>query len=553
MLLNHFNLGDQPFGVTPDPRYFFPSRTHREALAGLLYGIDSGVGFIALTAEPGMGKTTLLRMALDRLGDKARTVFVFQAITNPTELFRALLIDLGENVPPGTLIDLEKRLNEVLLKHSESGRHVVVVLDEAQNLDDSVLESIRMLSNFETSRQKLLQVILSGQQQLADRLAGPALVQLKQRISIFTTLKPLTQAETADYIEHRLKVAGYENSNPLFTPEAVSLIAHYGGGVPRNINNICFNSLSFGCALGKKVIDAEVVSETIIELGLEGSSLAETTDDLGSQGETFVEPMVEQDAPEPTFAGSSVDSGVQRATLAEPADDLDWQRARFAESVMNSEPFEYESEESDVSEQRETSPNRSAVLFASFLLVAALAIIGWNASRSDGHSPLMSQVTSWFHKSPPVKHQPQGQASASPQVDQSAQTSKKQQDVSAAQAATSSKDDSLQSAVPSETKPAKDATAQTPPVLHAAKPNHERSGSKLRASRITIPNDGVEVIRARQGQSFAGICVARFNGCTTALMNTIVELNPGIKDHNHLQAGQQIVLPLIKSLPRQNN
>ena len=171
MLLSYFNLRDQPFGVTPDPSYLFHTPTHREALEGLLYGIHSGLGFIALTAEPGLGKTTILLEALTRLGKTVRTVFLFQAISNPTELFRALLIDLGEKDPHGTLIDLEMRLNEILVRQNENGQRLVVVLDEAQNLDDSVLEAVRMLSNFETSSHKLLQVILCGQQQLADRLA----------------------------------------------------------------------------------------------------------------------------------------------------------------------------------------------------------------------------------------------------------------------------------------------------------------------------------------------------------------------------------------------
>ncbi len=589
MLLNHFNLRDQPFGVTPDPRYFFPIKTHREALSGLIYGIESGLGFIALTAEPGMGKTTLLRMALERLGNTARTVFLFQAITDPTELFRAILIDLGEEDPPGTLIDLEMRLNEILMKNSESGLRLVVVLDEAQNLDDSVLEAIRMLSNFETSRHKLLQVILCGQQQLADRLAMPELVQLRQRISIFATLKPLTRLETADYIEHRLKVAGYENPTPLFTPEAVSLIAHYADGIPRNINNICFSALSFGCALGKKVIDAKVVRKAIAGLGLEGSKFAEPTDDLGWQGETFAEPIVDPGVQGATFAESIVDPSVQGATFAEPTDDLGWRgetlaesivdpgvqgekfaeptddlgwrRARFAEPVRDSEPDEYEFEESDLSEQRETSPGLRIALMAALLFATAVAIVGWNFSRSPGpHFPLMSHLTSWLNNYPPEKNQPQvqaaasSQAPASPQVDQSAQTPIRQQDESVAQAATPSQDDSsLKSAVPSETKPAKHATAQAPPVSQVSKPNHERSVAKPQASRITIPKAGVEVIGARQGQSFAGICVERFNGCTTALLNTIVELNPGIKDHDHLVAGQRIFLPSTESLPRQNN
>ncbi|MGB6691838.1 MAG: AAA family ATPase [Terracidiphilus sp.] len=191
MLLSHFHLREQPFGVTPDPSYLFDTPTHREALAGLLYGIHSGLGFIALTAMPGMGKTTILFEALTRLDKKAKTVFIFQGIHSPTELFRALLIDLGEKDPQGTLIDLEMRLNEILVKQNESGQRLVVVLDEAQNLDDSVLEAVRMLSNFETARNKLLQVILCGQQQLANRLAEPELLQLRQRISIFATLNSL--------------------------------------------------------------------------------------------------------------------------------------------------------------------------------------------------------------------------------------------------------------------------------------------------------------------------------------------------------------------------
>jgi type II secretory pathway predicted ATPase ExeA len=616
LLLNHFNLRDQPFGVTPDPRYLFLTRTHREALEGLLYGIDSGLGFIALTGEPGMGKTTLLRLALNRLGNTARTVSLFQAITNPTELFRALLIDLGEKDPPGTLIDLEMRLNEILMRHNESGQRVVVFLDEAQNLGDSVLEAIRMLSNFETSRHKLLQVIICGQQQLADRLATPELVQLRQRISIFATLRPLTRLEAAEYIEHRLKVAGYENSTPLFTPEAVSLIAHYSDGIPRNINNICFNSLSIGYTLGKKAIDAEVVRAAIVDLRLEGSKLAEPTDDLGWQGETFVEPIVapgfqgatfaesaeptddlgryearfsestdEPGLPEAKFAEAPDDPGLHEAKFAEAPDDLSWQRARFVESARYSEPDEYESEELDPSEQRETSPGRRVALIAALIFAMAFTGTGLYLARSGGSpSLLMSQVTSqvnsWLHSSPqPVNNQPQvqppatpetpespqPQASAPPQFDQSAQSSMRQQDQSAPQAATPSQNDSpsyadsslpsaVRPAVPSDTKPAKDATAPPPsPFLGVSRPNHDRFAAKLPSSRVPIPNGGVEVVRASQGQSVAGICVRRFNGCTPALLNTIAELNPGIKDQDHLEAGQQVFLPAIESRPQQRN
>lgn len=557
MLLSHFNLRDQPFGVTPDPRYFFPIKTHREALAGLLYGIDSGLGFIALTAQPGMGKTTLLRIVLDRLGNTATTVFLYQMITDPAELFRALLIDLGETNPPGTLIELEMRLKNVLLKHSESGRRLVIVLDEAQSLDDSVLEAMRTLSNFETSEHKLIQVVLCGQQQLADRLATQGLAQLRQRISIFATLKPLTRSETAGYIEHRLNVAGYQSSTPLFTPEAVSLIAHYADGIPRNINNICFNSLSFACAQGKKVIDTKIVREAIAGLRLEEPRFAAPIDDHGVEGATFAEPIVEPGVQGTTFDQSPADASTQRSTFAEPSDELSWRGARFAEPIGDSEPYEYESEEPDSSEQRESSPILRIALIAAVLCATVLGIVGWNLSRPGGPLfPLRSQITSWLSNSPPMKNQLQVQAPAvpqtspSPQVDESAQTSIPRQDESAAPAATPSQgDSSIEPAVPSETKPAKDATVQPPPV-QVPKSNHERAEAKPRASRNTIPNSGVQVIGARQGQSFAGICVERFNGCTTALLKQIEELNPDVKDHDHLRAGQQIVVPSTGSLPK---
>src|SRR5580704_14942074 len=241
MVLRHFNLREQPFGVTPDPRFLYASATHREALAALLYGLESGLGFVSLIANPGMGKTTILFEALGRLGDTARTVFLFQSIQTPLDLFRALLIDLGEKNPQGSVVDLETRLNEILLEQSKTGKKLIVVLDEAQNLDFAVLEAVRMLSNFETPSRKLVQIVLCGQLQLGDQLDRPQLLQLRQRISIFASLDSLSTTEIANYVQHRLKVAGYESAKPLFTIGAIAMIARHSGGIPRNINNICFN------------------------------------------------------------------------------------------------------------------------------------------------------------------------------------------------------------------------------------------------------------------------------------------------------------------------
>jgi type II secretory pathway predicted ATPase ExeA len=295
MVLDYYNLREQPFGVTPDFRYLYPSTTHREALASLLYGFEAGRGFVALIAKPGMGKTTLLFQALNQLKDKAKVVFVFQTICTPVDFLRAVLADLGVHETQGNLIELQSKLNEVITEQSHMGKPLVVVIDEAQNLDDSVLELVRMLSNFETSQEKLIQIVLSGQPQLADKLASPELVQLRQRVSIFGGLKPFSPIETTLYIEHRLQVAGYRLETPLFTRGALAMIAEHSEGVPRNINNLCFNAMSLGCVLKRRTIDSEIVREVIADLDLESL-----------QGRTYLAWQPEEDGEQQVPAFASV-------------------------------------------------------------------------------------------------------------------------------------------------------------------------------------------------------------------------------------------------------
>lgn len=265
MFLDFYHLREQPFGVAPDPAYLYLSQTHREALASLSYGIKADRGFMALIAEPGMGKTTLLYQLLEELRDSARTVFLFQTQCDSREFFRYLLNELGVDSSQMGLVAMHNKLNEVLFKEMLAGRRFVLVVDEAHNLGESVLETTRLLSNFERPNTKLLQVVLSGQPPLAAKLAQPGLLQLRQRISMLSRLKPLSAAETADYIEHRLKVAGYSGGT-LFTPPALALIAEQSQGIPRNINNLCFNALSLGQARGQETISAEIVQEVAANL-----------------------------------------------------------------------------------------------------------------------------------------------------------------------------------------------------------------------------------------------------------------------------------------------
>ncbi len=260
MFLEFFNLRQQPFGVTPDPAYLFPSRTHCEALDALTEGILEGRGFLALIAEPGMGKTTLLYQVLEGMRETARGAYLFQTQCDSREFFQYLLSELGVDSTGMGLVAMHNKLNEMLFDEMLAGRRFVLVVDEAQNLDDSVLETIRLLSNFETSNTKLLQIILSGQPQLAEKLAQPRLSQLLERITVAQRLEPLLPDETARYIRHRIKIGG-NTDDEIFNQDALALIAAQSRGVPRNINRMCYNALLEAHAQGSRAVTPEIVEQ----------------------------------------------------------------------------------------------------------------------------------------------------------------------------------------------------------------------------------------------------------------------------------------------------
>lgn len=266
MLAQHFGFREDPFGATPDPRYLYSSRTHREALASLQYAFYSNRGFTALIAAPGMGKTTLLFELLQRLRDTARTAFLFNSQCDSKDLVHSILTEIGLT-PQESLGSMLQQLNSELIETARAGRRFVVVVDEAQNLSEPALETLRLLTNFETSRTKLMQIVLSGQSQLHEILLRPGLVQLRQRISTFCHLEPFAREETVAYIGHRLTVAGYQGPT-LFTAEVLSRIADVSEGIPRNINTLCFNALSLSCALKKKTVDMDVLDEVLRDLQL---------------------------------------------------------------------------------------------------------------------------------------------------------------------------------------------------------------------------------------------------------------------------------------------
>lgn len=267
MFLEFYKLKEQPFGVTPDPRYLFLGSAHREAMASLLYGIETDRGFVCLIGQPGMGKTTLLFQLLQRWKGSVNSAFLFQTQCDSKELIRYLLHDLGLCCDGDDIVRMHSELNQFLLREALAGRRTVVFIDEAQNLSDSVLETVRLLSDFEATDQKLLQIVLAGQPELAERLSRPGMAQLRQRLSVQAHLKPLPGAEIVAYVNRRLAVAGYEGSG-LFTAGALALIAECSEGIPRVINNLCFHALSLGYAKNVERITSEIVHEVAQDLSL---------------------------------------------------------------------------------------------------------------------------------------------------------------------------------------------------------------------------------------------------------------------------------------------
>jgi general secretion pathway protein A len=268
-LLSFYGLPQQPFDVTPDPAYLYFSPSHREALASLKEGIEHFRGFMVLAAEPGMGKTTLLNKLMDELSGSAQVVFLFQTQCSPRELLCFILNELEVDHAGMDIVAMHRALNQALLEEMLRGRRFVLIVDEAQNMQEPVLETIRLLSDFETTHSKLIQIVLAGQPQLVDTLRKPGLVQLRQRIAVLSSLKSLSAAETAEYIEHRLRAAGW-SGNVLFTPDALAQIAESSEGVPRRINNLCFNALLAGFHGRQEIISAEIVKEAGDKLNLDG-------------------------------------------------------------------------------------------------------------------------------------------------------------------------------------------------------------------------------------------------------------------------------------------
>ncbi|MBW1855202.1 MAG: AAA family ATPase [Deltaproteobacteria bacterium] len=260
-----YNFTEKPFNVTPDPTFLYLTESHKEALASMMYGINERKGFISITGEVGTGKTTLIHTLLGNLNEKVKTVFIFHTNTTFEQLLKNILHELDIPVNGDDKITLLHKLNDYLIKRLSKDETLTIIIDEAQNLPKEVMEELRMLSNLETSKSKLLQILLVGQPELEMKLNSEDLRQLKQRIGIRRQIKPLSREESRKYIDHRLNLVG-SSSKMVFSSEALSLICTYARGIPRVINVLCDNAFLIGYSESKKRINAHIVREVIKDM-----------------------------------------------------------------------------------------------------------------------------------------------------------------------------------------------------------------------------------------------------------------------------------------------
>lgn len=267
MYAQYYNFSEKPFNPNPDPKFLYLTPSRREALASMIYGINERKGFISITGEVGTGKTTLIYTLLNHLNEKVKPVIIQHTMITFEQLLKAILLKLGVPLGDEDKTSLSHKLNEYLAEGLSRGETLAIIIDEAQNLPTKTMEELRMLSNLETCKQKLIQILLVGQPELDVKLASEELRQLKQRIGIRRQIIPLSKKESREYIEHRLSLVG-SSSSKVFTSEAILLICKHALGIPRTINILCDNGFLIGYGLSQKKVTAKIVSEVIEDMNI---------------------------------------------------------------------------------------------------------------------------------------------------------------------------------------------------------------------------------------------------------------------------------------------
>jgi general secretion pathway protein A len=272
MYKQFFGLTKNPFEISPDPFFYHATPRHNEALANLHYGVGRRKGFIVITGEVGTGKTLLVRCLLAELRkNNIAFGYVFNPLLSTTEFFQYIMADLGLQYSGRSKTEMLLDLNRFLIQRHARGLITALVVDEAQALRPELLEEIRLLTNLETSQQKLLQIVLMGQPELEGVLDSPGLRQLKQRVSLRCQLLPLDEEQTRGYVLSRLERAGAKADPPIFEPEALAKVSEYSRGIPRIINNLCENSMVNAFAREQRTVTADMITEVAADFRLTGS------------------------------------------------------------------------------------------------------------------------------------------------------------------------------------------------------------------------------------------------------------------------------------------
>ena len=269
MYRQFYGFSEKPFNTSPDPRFFYSSALHTEALSGLWYAIEERKGFVVIMGDIGAGKTTVCRTLMSKLGKNTKVALITNTHITPRELIAEILEEFEVEPRGASKQKLLSAFNQFLINQLEADVNVVLIIDEAQNLSPKTLEEIRMLSNLETEREKLLQIILLGQPQLRAKLENPRLEQFRQRVAFSYFIQPLSKRDTEEYIRHRLKFVGCNDHRLIFTDEAIDLIYHHTHGTPRLINIFCDSALLTGYVESSKPITSRVINDVARERSLD--------------------------------------------------------------------------------------------------------------------------------------------------------------------------------------------------------------------------------------------------------------------------------------------
>ena len=266
MYLNFYNLKKEPFHITPDPEFLFLCQSNRQAIGAIIWGVSQKKGFIAVTGDVGVGKTTILRYYLETVDRRLlKIIYLFNANVSFPGLLKTIYKELGLESGTDDMVEMVNHLHEILIEEYKQGRSVLLIIDEAQNMPVKTLENLRMLSNLETSTDKLIQIVLIGQPEFEEKLNQNKLRQLNQRIAIRSRILPLTEKESIDYIKHRLAKAGQDEKDRVFTRGAMKKFARQAKGIPRTLNILCDNALITGFGYKKRPVNSKIVKEVIAD------------------------------------------------------------------------------------------------------------------------------------------------------------------------------------------------------------------------------------------------------------------------------------------------